>query len=337
MRTSRQQLIEEPATLADRTANGAGAQCERVPALEEAARNAVEELAYTPMNLPLEDWSRISSTVLSALETSNRPGTFDLDQIAPDQLVNISRPESQRALEPSAARKELMKQIREGTARGFLNDGSQPEGNPDLDCPYCCGSGHKGDVHPSAARSLAMEERLQAIEQQLVVNLGYFHDEKRILLETLQSHIISHISAIRALSSQDHADAGKVEGDGDRWRIFEDACARGYWGIELEQAGNDDEPLLYPIKVHRDTLSRIVEAHNAAHFQEREAWPTIESAPKDGTEIWGWNKGAGPSQTRFYGGEWCCVDWDEDQYIACTWEPSHWRRLPSTPSQEVAG
>lgn len=105
-------------------------------------------------------------SILSALEPSNKPGTFDLDQIAPDQLVNISRPESQRALEPSAA------------------------------------------------RSLALEERLQAIEQQLVVNLGYFHDEKRILLETLQSHIVSHISAIRALSSPDHADAGKVEGDG---------------------------------------------------------------------------------------------------------------------------
>ncbi|MCH4542965.1 hypothetical protein [Ochrobactrum sp. A-1] len=61
----------------------------------------------------------------------------------------------------------------------------------------------------------------------------------------------------------DHADAGKVEGDGGRWRIFEAACARGYWGIELEQASNDDEPILYPIKVHRDTLVRIVEAHNA--------------------------------------------------------------------------
>lgn len=67
-----------------------------------------------------------------------------------------------------------------------------------------------GNSQPSAARSLALEERLQAIEQQLVVNLGYFHDEKRILLETLQSHIISHISAIRALSSPDHADAGKT-------------------------------------------------------------------------------------------------------------------------------
>jgi len=82
------------------------------------------------------------------------------------------------------------------------------------------------------------------------------------------------LSLARALSSPDHADAGKVEGDGSRWRIFEAACARGYWGIEFEQASNDDEPILYPIKVHRDTLVRIVEAHNAA----------IPSAPSEGAE-----------------------------------------------------
>ncbi|MBM6396163.1 hypothetical protein JQC79_10420 [Ochrobactrum anthropi] len=34
----------------------------------EAARKAVEELANTQMNLPLEDWSRLSSAILSALE-----------------------------------------------------------------------------------------------------------------------------------------------------------------------------------------------------------------------------------------------------------------------------
>lgn len=36
----------------------------------EAARKAVEELAHVEMNLPLEDWSRISSTILSALDPS---------------------------------------------------------------------------------------------------------------------------------------------------------------------------------------------------------------------------------------------------------------------------
>ena len=47
MRTSRQKLIEEPATLADRTANGAGADAEpaRELALEEAARKLINELS----------------------------------------------------------------------------------------------------------------------------------------------------------------------------------------------------------------------------------------------------------------------------------------------------
>lgn len=182
-------------------------------------------------------------------------------------------------LEPSAARKELMKQIREGTAHGFLNDGSQPEGNPDLDCPYCCGSGHKGDVHPSAARSLALEEAAQVAEMLpecdlLSVNGNEVSPAVNDAFKRgafAQGKAIA--AAIRALSSPDHADASKVEGDGSRWRVFE-AAVGGYWGIELEQASNDDDPILYPIKVHRDTLARIVDAHNA----------DLPSAPSEGAE-----------------------------------------------------
>lgn len=47
-----------------------------------------------------------------------------------------------------------------------------------------------------------------------------------------------------------------------RWRAFEDP-APGYWGIELEDAGNDDDAVLYPQKIHRNTVARIVAAHNA--------------------------------------------------------------------------
>lgn len=61
MRTTRQQLIEEPATLADRTANGAGADTEpaRELALEEALRKMValyesEYDADVPFKRP--DW-----------------------------------------------------------------------------------------------------------------------------------------------------------------------------------------------------------------------------------------------------------------------------------------
>ncbi|MFK4060774.1 hypothetical protein [Brucella anthropi] len=79
-------------------------------------------------------------------------------------------------------------------------------------------------LEPSAARELALEEHLHAIEQQLAVNLGYFHDEKRFLLETLQAHITTRIAAIRVLSSPDHADAGKVEGNGTERTEFN----RGY-------------------------------------------------------------------------------------------------------------
>lgn len=49
-----------------------------------------------------------------------------------------------------------------------------------------------------------------------------------------------------------------------RWRVIEAATAPGYWGIELEDSGNDDDAILYPQKIHRDTVTRIVEAHNAA-------------------------------------------------------------------------
>lgn len=75
--------------------------------------------------------------------------------------------------------------------------------------------------------------------------------------------------------------------------------------------------------------------HADAGKVEGGGWLPIERAPKDGTEILGWHKVAGPSQTRFYDGEWCCVDWNEDHYISCTWKPTHWRPLPTAPTSEV--
>ncbi len=114
-------------------------------------------------------------------------------------------------------------------------------------------------TQPSAARELALEEAAQVAEQ--FRNKDWIaHDMRTGVFPKQSEPGIAIAAAIRSLA---HADAGKVEGDGSRWRIFEAACARGYWGIELEQASNDDEPILYPIKVHRDTLARIVEAHNA--------------------------------------------------------------------------
>ncbi|RVH87780.1 hypothetical protein CN204_04425 [Sinorhizobium meliloti] len=46
-----------------------------------------------------------------------------------------------------------------------------------------------------------------------------------------------------------------------RWRVFEDTT-HGYWGIEID-GGGDADPILYPIKINRERLDRIVDAHNA--------------------------------------------------------------------------
>lgn len=67
---------------------------------------------------------------------------------------------------------------------------------------------------------------------------------------------------VTAQAEQIAALQAQVEGM-PRWRVFEDII-HGYWGIELENAGNDDDPIMYPIKIHRDTVARIVETHNAA-------------------------------------------------------------------------
>lgn len=147
------------------------------------------------------------------------------------------------ALEPSVARKELMKQIREGTAYGFLNDGSQPEGNPDLDCPYCCGSGHKGDVRPSAARELALEEGFRkGLEAACEVIDAHSEYDRRLCCDGRECgcygatvHQSMH-HYIRALSSPDHADAGKVEGDG--WLPIESAPKDGTEVIYLTKYGS---------------------------------------------------------------------------------------------------
>ncbi len=49
---------------------------------------------------------------------------------------------------------------------------------------------------------------------------------------------------------------------GSRWRVFEDTT-HGYWGIEIEQASNDSDPIMYPIKIHRERVAIVVDAHNA--------------------------------------------------------------------------
>lgn len=47
-----------------------------------------------------------------------------------------------------------------------------------------------------------------------------------------------------------------------KWRVFESVLDRTHFGIELEDAGNDDDPILYSMKIKRETVQAIVDAHN---------------------------------------------------------------------------
>ncbi|TMU84714.1 hypothetical protein FGI60_25970, partial [Brucella haematophila] len=141
------------------------------------------------------------------------------------------------ALEPSPC-EELMKQIRDGTAYGFLNDGSQPEGNPDLDCPYCCGSGHRGDVEPSAGRAAVLEEAAQVAEERAKHTTGcnpYYV-------------AIGIAAAIRAL----HPVADKPSDDG----------AQGEGWMPIESAPKDGTHILAIL--YRDACSDMDDIHRAS-------------------------------------------------------------------------
>lgn len=127
-----------------------------------------------------------------------------------------------------------------------------------------------GRQEPSAARDLALEEAARWHESEAEGYEAEIGGTDVTGLLLAKEHRISAI-AIRSLSSPDHADAGKVEGDG---------------------------------------------------------WMPIESAPKDGgflaansTEVWAaWHYDS-PNWHARYGSR----------------GATHWRPLPSAPSQEVAG
>lgn len=174
-------------------------------------------------------------------------------------------------------------------------------------------NGAGADTEP--ARQLALE----ALKAAYASMEGSCSANHRIALNTVDA-------AIRALSSPDHADADHAQAR-DVLARFRDYVIEGITAGTIMRGGEHHNP------IWQEVASVL---HVDAGKVEGDGWLPIESAPKDGTEIWGWHKVAGPAQTRFYDGEWCCVDWDEDQYIACTWEPTHWRPLPSAPASEGA-
>ncbi|MEN3144789.1 hypothetical protein ABDF71_22625 [Ochrobactrum sp. WV_118_8] len=182
-------------------------------------------------------------------------------------------------------------------------------------------------LEPSAARELALEERLQAIEQQLVVNLGYFHDEKRILLETLQSHIISHISAIRALGTSREQLNKAVSNVPDQQK--NEPGAHGEWETVLDEVialcrdyGEDSQP----DSEYRLACNDIIEA-----IQERRSLSSPDHADAGKVE------GDGCNSRELMRQE--VVLMIERFYSDYTWHHqliANVMALPSAPSQEAS-
>lgn len=58
--------------------------------------------------------------------------------------------------------------------------------------------------------------------------------------------------------------AADITSNRGRWRVFESISDRTHFGIELEDASNDDDPILYSMKIKRETVQAIVDAHNTS-------------------------------------------------------------------------
>ncbi|NIH74462.1 hypothetical protein FHV99_001669 [Ochrobactrum sp. P20RRXII] len=144
---------------------------------------------------------------------------------------------------------------------------------------------------PSAARELALEEAVRAIDKTITdrgVQVCCGNGERSIDGHPEccgQPEVVINagdvLAAIRALSSAVHAAAGKVEGDG--------------W-LPIESAPKDKMLLLACAN-----------------------WAPVE---KLGREV--------PIKVGYHSfGRWTV--------FGASWTPTHWRPLPSAPSQEVAG
>ncbi|KAB2709677.1 hypothetical protein [Brucella intermedia] len=106
MRTSRQQLIEEPATLADRTANGAGAEAEpaRELALEEAANRFDRIADIINRNLyhqqeKIKDAQYIAAEGSAAIRSLSSPDHADAGKVEGDGWLPIESAPTNKAIQ----------------------------------------------------------------------------------------------------------------------------------------------------------------------------------------------------------------------------------------------
>ncbi|WP_210387213.1 hypothetical protein, partial [Brucella intermedia] len=167
----------------------------------KAARKAVEELANTPMNLPLEDWSRISSAILSALE--------------PSAARELALEEGYRQGIEAAA------QIIETKQEGFQVRGGgrvlidRSEGD------------QSGLGYAAAIRALSSPDHADAGHTQARDVLARFRDYviEGITAGTIMRGGEHHNPIWQEVAGVLHADAGKVEGDG--WLPIDETAKSG--------------------------------------------------------------------------------------------------------------
>ena len=66
-------------------------------------------------------------------------------------------------------------------------------------------------------------------------------------------------------------------------------------------------------------------------MEQTRHWHSITTAPTDGTVILGYNSRDGEMAViRWRKTQW--EVWLDSQYLAASWEPSHWQPLPDPPS-----
>lgn len=114
----------------------------------------------------------------------------------------------------------------------------------------------------------------------------------------------------------------------------------GFLAIRL--AGHEVE-----VNAYRDsTLDAYAEAYAAAKVRESQEWQPIETAPKDGTEIIGWNgkfvtaiSWLSDKDDNGHTG-WCCSGYTDGgmlyylhNALSDENQPTHWKPLPAPPTE----
>ena len=131
------------------------------------------------------------------------------------------------------------------------NDAIINDAKAEFDASYAALERILSALEPSAARELALVDALEVAKNELEAWIKCA-DENGLCV-TSTPHVIDHIDiALASLSSPDHADAGKVEGDG--WHVEYEVYSEDEW----QAASTDlDGALDYAIMYAADGFKNI--------------------------------------------------------------------------------